>query len=412
MSQGKDAKTKAEAAAAALSGGRSQAALEPELAASIERANERYVVARHCFGGIGDHLSCLVGAWWLAKRTGRTLVIDWRGSRFNSDPSGERNCIREYFEIRERLVGVDVIADDTVRELDYPSPVWPLKWTASILAGTDHMKHTSAEMVAVNRLVTSDVDPADATIVLNQWVEPPPPREAMRALLKELVLAEPFRQEAQRFWESEIGIAKAVAIHIRHGNGENVGYRAAYWLGPLNLVKQLTLNARNDVHRSGLFGRFSDNAAPSLVGSPRQGRAELRFCRRTATEFRRFLRATGLKGAVPVLFCDSQHIVNKMQQVLPSARARPKYLLEMGDGPLHQLNAHAMQHSSHGGIRCGTIAELIIRDMFVELELMRRCDGLLYMDSGFSLIARTELDEARLHRLRPSALNRLIARLL
>ena len=47
MSQGKDAKTKAEAAAAALSGGRSQAALEPELAASIERANERYVVARH-----------------------------------------------------------------------------------------------------------------------------------------------------------------------------------------------------------------------------------------------------------------------------------------------------------------------------------------------------------------------------
>ena len=41
------------------------------------------VVARHPNGGIGDHLSCLIGAWFYAKRTGRTLVIDWRGSRFN-----------------------------------------------------------------------------------------------------------------------------------------------------------------------------------------------------------------------------------------------------------------------------------------------------------------------------------------
>src|SRR5882757_5685892 len=112
----------------------------------------RYVIARHCFGGIGDHLSCLVGAWWLARRTGRTLVVDWRGSRFNPDPSMTRNCFHVYFEAQQRLGGVEVIAGDSVGALPYPEPIWPEKWTPAVLAGPDHMKHTASEIAAVNRL--------------------------------------------------------------------------------------------------------------------------------------------------------------------------------------------------------------------------------------------------------------------
>src|SRR5437879_815431 len=90
-------------------------------------SSNRYVVARHCYGGIGDHLSCLVGCWWLAKRTNRTLVVDWRGSRFNLDPSMKRNCFLNYFELTHRLGGVEIIADDSVSSIIYPTPIWPTK---------------------------------------------------------------------------------------------------------------------------------------------------------------------------------------------------------------------------------------------------------------------------------------------
>ena len=110
----------------------------------------RYVVARYCFGGIGDHLSCIIGAWWLARRTGRTLVVDWRGSRFNADPLMQHNCFHDFFEAKQTLGGVEVVADDSVGAIHYSAPMWPEKWTPSALASPDHMKHTSTEKAAVN----------------------------------------------------------------------------------------------------------------------------------------------------------------------------------------------------------------------------------------------------------------------
>lgn len=371
----------------------------------------RFVVARHCFGGIGDHLSCLVGAWWLARRTGRALVIDWRGSRFNPDPLMQRNCFDIFFEPGRTLGGVELIADDSVGAIQYPVPIWPKKWSPPILATPDHMKHTAEEVSTVNRIVTSDEDPAEPTIVLNQWVEPPPPRDAVRQLLVELTAAASIRAEAQLFWDEHVGLDSAVAIHLRHGNGENVGLRASYWLGPFALMRQLARNARNDVHRPGLFGQFSDNMPPSLVGMPSQAAAERRFCRRVAAEFHALVQAADLSNPIPFLFCDAQQVVEPMREVLPSLVVRPKRLRDRGGGPLHQFGATA-ENSSHAGIRSGTVADDITHDMFVELELMRRCHGLVYMESGFSLLARIGLEEKRVCLLRPSFTNRFITKVM
>ncbi len=372
----------------------------------------RYVIARHCFGGIGDHLSCLVGAWWLAKRTARALVVDWRGSRFNPDPTMQRNCFYEYFEPRRNLAGVEIIADDSVQSLRYSQPFWPDKWTASLLASPHHVKHSAGEIDAVNHIVTSDEDPIEPTIVLNQWVEPPPPRQAVRELLEALQPVESIRAEAGKFWDDHVGARPAIAIHIRHGNGENVGARAAYWLGPIALIRQLAMNARNNMHSSGLFGAFSDNMPPSLVGTSGQAAAERRFCRDVALQFRHLSHTAGLKDAVPFLFCDAAHIVDVMRDVLPSVVVLPKQLLGDGTGPLHQFRANAVQYGEQDSIKSGTISEKITRDMFVELELMRRCSALLYMDSGFSLLARIGLDEDRISRLRPNLTNRSITRIM
>ncbi len=370
----------------------------------------RYVVARHCFGGIGDHLSCLIGAWWLARRTGRTLVVDWRGSRFNADVSNRRNCFFGAYQPRASLGGVEVIADDRVESLDYPRPIYPGKWSPESLAAAAHLQHTADEVSAINHLVTSDEDPAAPTVVLNQWVEPLPGRESVRLLLRDLQHGEPIRAAAQTFWSEHIGSAQAVAIHVRHGNGENIGGRAAYWLGPLALAWQLARNARTDVHRPGIFGLFSDNMPSSLVGTAAHSGAERRFCRHIAAEFHALTRATGLAGAVPILFCDAAHIGPVLREFLPSIVERSKRLPPRGDGPLHQLDAKSVAHDAVG-VRSAGIADDITRDMFVELELMRRCSALLYMNSGFSLINRFELDASRVFVLEPGLANQTIVKI-
>lgn len=377
---------------------------------AVAPANPNVVVARHCFGGIGDHLSCLIGAWWLARRTGRTLIVDWRGSRFNADPTMRQNCFFRYFEPRQTLAGVPIIADDSVASLHYLTPIWPAKWSPASLADSKHLKHSADEVAAVNDLVTSNRIPTEPTIVLNQWVEPPPPTEMVRLLLADLRLAAPIHTEAQQFWDQHIGSAFAIGIHIRHGNGENVGARAAYWLGPIALMRQLSLNARNDVHRPGLFGRFSDNMPDSLVGTSSQAAAERRFCRKVSADFHALAQKLDVGNAVPFLFCDSKQIIETLRQFLPNLIVRPKLLPEKGDGPLHQFEASAAEQAPQEGIRGGTVREQITLDMFVELELMQRCRALMYMDSGFSILARTSLDQSHQLRLQPNRINRLIAR--
>jgi hypothetical protein len=373
--------------------------------------SNRYVVARHCFGGIGDHLLCLIGAWWVARRTGRILVVDWRGSRFNPNPPGG-NCFYSYFERVTTLGGVEIIADDTVAEIDFPLPMWPNKWTTATLKSPDHIKHTSTEVSDVNKMVNSDADVAQPTVVLNQWIKPLPPRDAMREMLRDLRAVESIRARADDFWGEHIDSRPAVAIHLRHGNGENIGLRAAFWLGPIALAKQLMLDAGNDIHKSGLSGRFSDNAAESLVGSPSQSGAERRFGRRVAAEFRSLSQITVLANAVPFLFCDSAQIIKMMKEILPNLVACPKRLLNRGEGPLHQFDAGAVRHSENGGVRGGTIANEITNEMFVELELMRRCAALIYMDSGFSIVSRIMLDDSRLVPLTPNFVNRFVPKII
>jgi hypothetical protein len=367
----------------------------------------RYVVARYVAGGIGDHLTCLIGAWWIAKKTNRTLVIDWRGSRFNTDKSMKRNCFFEYFQSRPELGGVKVIADDSVADLLYPSPIWPAKWTLSALASPDHVKHTKAEVAEVDHLVTDEGVPPAPTIVLNQGIheisktsllEPRgiPPRNAVKRFLDDLRPVEWIQSKATHFWDENIGSSPTIAIHIRHGNGENIGARAAYWLGPIALIRELALIARTDVHRPGLSGRFSDNSPDSLVGTPDQANAERRFCRNIADKLKSLSAQSNLANAKPFLFCDSEHVVAMLREYLPTLVVCPKHFLEKGAGPLHQF-----RHGEHA-------AEEITREMFIELELMRRCGGLIYTDSGFSILTRIKLDGPNMHRLRPGFINRLI----
>jgi Nodulation protein Z (NodZ) len=318
----------------------------------------------------------------------------------------ESNCFFSYFSTRPDIGGVEIIAGNDVSTIKFPTPVWPVKWTPDALASPNHMHHDAAEIAKANQLVTSDNDPLEPTIVLNQWLDMPPDREAVRTFLQDLTPVESIADEAQRFWNTHIGEAPAVAIHIRHGNGENLGSRAAYWLGPVALTKQLLINARNDVHKRGVSGRFSDNMPQSLIGASDQARYERRFCRAVAAA----CDGLSIPNAVPILFSDADHIVEMMSEFLPTVVAKPKRGVKRGEGPLHQIAAGSVREDGRG-IRGGTISDDIVFDMFVELELMRRCSGLVFMDSGFSLLARAGLSENSQMRLKPNLVNRVISRM-
>jgi hypothetical protein len=335
-----------------------------------------------------------MGAWWLAKRTNRTLVVDWRGSRFNPDKSFGKNCFFKFFQRRERLAGVEVLADDECLEIEYPIPIWPDKWSSELLKLALHVPHTFTEISQVNSLITSDANPSAPTVVLNQWIDPLPPGNAIAELFEDLQMKPGITEAADRFWLNHVGSSRAIAIHIRHGNGENIGARAAYWLGPFQLCQQLLLNAGNDVHAPGTSGRFDDNMPQSLVDGYNQVR---RFCSKFAKSYGAFLQSTGLQHGVPILFTDAKIVIDAMREVIPNIVVPEKSMRLDGRGPLHQKSE-------------GVVSEQATREMLVDLELMNRCSALAFMDSGFSIMLRTRLSEDVQLRIRPFFLNRLIVR--
>ena len=67
--------------------------------------DQRYLVTRPLpFSGIGSNLVSLAGAVWLAGEIGRTVVVDWRGSRFFRDE--KLNPFVEFFECPDEIEGV------------------------------------------------------------------------------------------------------------------------------------------------------------------------------------------------------------------------------------------------------------------------------------------------------------------
>lgn len=360
----------------------------------------RLVIARFANGGIGDHLSCLIGAWWFARRTGRTLVIDWRGSRFNGDSAHRRNCFADLFEACDTLCGVPVICDDRVAGMAAVGPFYPAKWTAENLAGTAHVPHTASEIEAVNRLVTSTEDRPEPVVCFNQWIEPAPPRQAVRELLDELRFATPIRHAASAIWDAHVGQRPAVAIHIRHGNGENIGMRAAYWLDAVRWTRQLCMNGATDVHRPGTHGRFGDNMPESLIRSRDLVGSERAFLRRIRT-MATAIQST-LDGAEVMLFTDSPAAAACYRALAPDVIVPPKTFLAPESGPLHAIVRERWDISGDPGI------DRVSFEMAVEMELMRRCSGLVYMESGFSIFPRVLLPDSHVRLIRPTLLNRVI----
>jgi Nodulation protein Z (NodZ) len=83
----------------------------------------RYVVSRR-MTGLGDNIICLAAAWLFARNTQRTLVADWRRSRY---ADSQDNLFPLCFEPGTEIAGVPFIAD-TGADVPLPRSYRPALW--------------------------------------------------------------------------------------------------------------------------------------------------------------------------------------------------------------------------------------------------------------------------------------------
>ena len=96
---------------------------------AIPRNGDRFVIARR-WTGLGDCIVSLSAAWAFAGATGRTLVVDWRGSAYLPDG----NVFDRVFAPGPELAGVPLVSGDDLPDLVTGRRTWPSGWTVERLA--------------------------------------------------------------------------------------------------------------------------------------------------------------------------------------------------------------------------------------------------------------------------------------
>ncbi len=362
-----------------------------------------YCISRAPSGGIGDHLICFLASWWYAKQTNRTLVVDWRSSRFNPEPG--HNCFLDFFEPLSEISGVPIIADGRVVEITPEPPYYWSKWTAKLLKGYQHVPHTSEEINAMKSLVLSGLDRPESAVIFNQHFYLPLDRIDLSPAISKLKFVAPIRESADRFCSQfKTSNPDLIAVHIRHGNGENIGQRSAYWLDFIDWSKQLFLNSHNDMHSRVVSGRFFDNMPETLMNEKKNTRAERRLYRVIASKIKE-IRSNSEKETPVILFTDASQVVEGLSSQIKNIYCFDTELLDQNSGPIHNFKKQDGKRIDNSKIKKRT------NEMLVELEIMRRCSHLIFIESGFSILLQIKLSANRLFELKPPFLNRLLLKL-
>jgi hypothetical protein len=368
--------------------------------------HQKIVVCRSPNAGFGDHMLCLFGSWWYAKQTHRTLVVDWRGSRFSL--GNNPNCFLDMFKSFKELVGVPVVIHNDLEEFDFGNSYYWNKWTIENLRGQDHVAHTVEEIETLKRLVNSGVDRDESAVIFNQHLPFPPNDSGIVDVIEALKFVPEVKLLANQYLDGlTCKSAKKnnyIALHIRHGNGENIGARCAYWLDSIDLVRQLWRNKRTDMHAKGLVGgRFLDNMPNSLTETRRGTKEELKLYQRAAASVARLRVDLGQEAPV-ILFTDSEQVVTAIEGLIPNLFRYNSELLKLGAGPLHNFSNFSDQQSKKIQLK-RTL------DMLSEAQIMQSCNALICIPSGFTIMLKGRLPAKNVNELKPSFRNSVILKL-
>lgn len=253
----------------------------------------RYVLSQRG-SGLGDCLMSLVSAWRYARATGRTLVIDWRGSGYLPDRS--TNLFPLLFEPPTEIAGVPVL----VAPADLTGPWWP---TAGVPPPPDDERlradwlfkaraQSDFETQQAVAMIKSGDDVPAASVRFSGCLPVLPEPDLCRTVLECLKPARVIVKEERRFARQHLRERALIGVHIRHGNGGDVLSHTKYW---------------DPVH------------------------APVDSCVKTIQEVR-----SRVGGNAPVLVCtDSLEVLGEIAQRVTGVIAREKLFLPPGAGELH-----------------------------------------------------------------------------
>ena len=292
-----------------------------------------YVVTRPFpQSNVGSNLASLAGALYVASRTGRSLVVDWRGLSQLRDP--ETNYFAEFFALPPAVDGT-AVAVAPVDGLDY-----------GVDTGARWLSPGEARAVAADG--ATDALP----LVLQAYhgldrVHPGPEVERfrlLRAFYRALRPAPAVGQAVEDFTEAKLGAAFVVGLNVRTGNGRYFAQGEPY-------AGRVDISIFDDRRR---FLRTLERGCRSRL------RALPRFLR---DDFRIFY-AT-----------DSQEM-SELLAHLPNSITRRRVFPPRGAG-----DTFAFEGDDY------TDRDAIV-DTLADMFLLARCDALVYNNSLFNQYAR------------------------
>ncbi len=181
--------------------------------------------------GLGDHLLNLVAAWRFARRSGRTLAVDWRRSLYLQDR--QQSLFAATFEPVAELAGVPFLDLVSTRTEPCPEPFHPVWWTNERLAAPYRRADPDVlrERDAAAALIRSGVDVRAATVVFDGCLDDAlPDRADCRAVLQGLTPVPEIGDRVAAFASEHLDDRPVVAVHIRHGNQPVApGDHARHW---------------------------------------------------------------------------------------------------------------------------------------------------------------------------------------
>ena len=202
-------------------------------------SEERFVVCadiNDLYSGLGCCLLLLGPCWKFALKTGRTLVIDWRGNPYTrADPS--RNLFAVLFEPPDPSeIGVSCIGDDSVNDLRLPQPILGPAETFPQESGEVHrFPGAGLDARSMRRILASGLDVDFPTVLpslstlfglardLGPMGSQRPTmftfKEGQR-LYKSLKLRPSWAASVSEFHRAHLADGPVVGVHVRHGNGE------------------------------------------------------------------------------------------------------------------------------------------------------------------------------------------------
>jgi hypothetical protein len=271
--------------------------------------------------GLGDNIICLAAAWLFARNTQRTLVADWRHSRY---ADSRDNLFPLCFEPGTEIAGVPFIADigaDVPLPPSYRPGLWQKLMRRLVRPPDAALPARRDRDVA---LILSGADVPAATVVFDACVNDGIVSwHDARSFLGALRPVAHITAAIETFVASSLGLRPWIGLHIRHGNGGDIMGHGPSWA---------------------TFDQAIDRCARAVA----MAREQLG------------------QHAVVLLCTDSYEVLRAVLTRIPQVICRPKAFYKPGTGEMHHgFNAAAGRD-----------------DALVEMLLLARCSVLIRYPSA------------------------------